>query len=110
MLAIPDGPGSLLPFEAERGQDARRLTDVPFDGMNAEGSVGDVRDAQVFAARKQVLDANRDHGPERDLERPAPEIDVARSAGARMEIDSIAPDPDAVAEQLRAVRPQRMGD
>ena len=60
-----------------------RLADVPFDRMHAEGAVGDVRDAEVLAARQQVLDAHRDHRAERDLERPAAEVEVAGAADAR---------------------------
>src|SRR6185312_11480688 len=84
MLAIPDGPGRLFPFEAERRQHARRLADAPFDRMNAERAVGDVRDPEVLPPGEQVLDADRNHRAERDLEGPAAEIEVAGAAGARM--------------------------
>ena len=79
-------------------------------GMHAEGAVGDVRDAEVLPARQQVLDAHRDHRAERDLERPAAEVEVAGAADAGMEIDPVAADPHRVGEQLGAVGPQRMRD
>ena len=46
--------------------------DAPFDRMDAEGAIGDVRDAEILPAGQQVLDADRDHRAERDLEGQQP--------------------------------------
>src|ERR1043166_3121866 len=87
LRTVPDLPRRELPFEAERRQDAGGLPHVPFDGVQAEGAVGDVRDAEVLPARAQVLDAPGNHRPERDLERPAAEVEVAGPADPRVEVD-----------------------
>ena len=52
----------------------------------------------------------RDHRAERDLERPAAEVEVAGAADPRVQIDPIAADADRVGEQLGPVGAQRMRD
>src|SRR5689334_10420737 len=108
--AISHRPRHDVPVDAERREESRSLADVPFDWMNAERSVGNVRDAEILSARQQVLDPHRNEGPERNLERPAAEIQRTGAADAGMEVDPVAADPDRVLEQLRPVWSQGMGD
>src|SRR5687768_11764245 len=75
LRTVPDGSRRKFSFETEGRQDSGGLPHVPFDGVKAEGAVGDVRDAEVLPARQQVLDAHRDHGAQRDLEGPAAEVE-----------------------------------
>ena len=92
--------GALL-REAERGQRAGRLADVPLDRVQPVAAVGDVRDAEVLARRQQVLDAPRDQGAERDLERQRADVDVVVAAAAGVQVDAVAADADRVGERLR---------
>src|SRR5215203_311742 len=73
--------------------------------MQPVATVGDVGSSQVLAGRQQVSDAHRDHGAERDLERPAAHIHVATSCGARMQVYTVGADAHAVVEVLRSPRP-----
>ena len=98
--AIPDRPRREPRVRGRRLPGARRPRRRSIRRMHAKRPVRDVRDAEVLAARQQVLDADRDHRAERDLERPAAEVEVAGAADARMEIDPIAADPHRVVEQL----------
>src|SRR4051794_26977670 len=70
-----------LALDAERRQKAGHLADIPLHRVDAKGPVGDVRHPEVLPAGEQVLDADRDHRSERDLEGPASEIEVGRAAG-----------------------------
>src|SRR4051812_33452429 len=71
--AISYGSRRNVPVDAERREESRSLAHVPFDRMNAERSVRNVRDAQTLSSRQQVLDPYRNEGSERNLERPAAE-------------------------------------
>src|SRR6185437_1605754 len=98
----------MMPLQAERGEQAGRFANIPFDGMNAERAVRDVRNAQVLAAGQQILDPDGQHGPEGDLKRPTADVEVAAAADPRMEIDPVAADAHRVAKQFRSPGSQRM--
>ncbi len=69
-------------------------------GMQAVAAVGDVGRAQVLACRQQVFDSPGDQGAERDLKRQRADVDVVVAAGARVQVDPIAADADAVGKRL----------
>lgn len=75
-----DLPGRDAALQAERHDRPGGFADAPFDGMEAEGAVGDVRHAEVLAGGEQVLDPDRHERAERDLERPAAEVEVSGAA------------------------------
>ena len=61
--------GVLAARQAERGERAGDLADVPLDRVQPVGAVGDVGGADVLAGGQQVLHPPRDQRAERDLER-----------------------------------------
>ena len=62
--------------ETMDGQAPGCLADVPLDWVQAVTADRDVRRPNVLGGRQQVLDADRDQGRERDLERPAWQVDI----------------------------------
>ena len=78
--------------------------------MQAVRSVRDVSDAEVLAARQQVLDAHRNQGAERNLKWPATEIEIGRAARGGMQIDAIAADAHRIVEPARSIGAQRICD
>ena len=83
-------------LQAISRQCAGGLADGPFDGMQAVAAIGDVGCSQVLAGRQQVLHATRDQGSQRDLKRQRADVDVIVAAGARVQVDAIAADADAI--------------
>ena len=78
--------------------------------MQPERTIRDVCYPQILAAGEQILDADRNQRAERDLERPAPKIEIPGTADARMEIDPVRANARSVGEEFRAIRPQRVRD
>src|SRR5919112_1613376 len=72
--------------------------------MHPVATVSDVGSPQVLAGRKQVPDANRDQGAERDLEGPAAHIHVVAIRGAGMQVYAVGADAHAVVEVLGSPR------
>src|SRR3712207_6775108 len=67
-ICIADLPRRQSFFQTIRRQRARRLPDVPFDRMQPVAAVGDVRRADVFVGRQQVLHAYRNKRAQRSEE------------------------------------------
>src|SRR4051812_26898384 len=108
--AVPHGSRCNMSVDAERREESRCLTHVPFDGMNAKCSVRDVRDAEILSSGQEVLDPHGNECPERNLERPAPEIEIAGAADTGMKVDPVAADPHRILERLGTVRSQGICD
>ena len=72
--------GETLSLEAERREEPGDLADVPFDRVQAEAPLVMCVTPRFLPPGQQVLDAHRDQRAERDLERPAAEVEVAGAA------------------------------
>ena len=104
-LAVSMHGGRLcLLVQAERGEQSGRFTDVPLDGVQAVAAVGQVRDAEILARGEEVLDALGDQGAQGDLEGERSDVDVVLSAGARVKVDAVVADADAVFELVGDLR------
>src|ERR671932_1132992 len=73
--------------------------------MQPVAAVGYVGYAQVLARRKEVLDPHRDERPQGHLERPAADIHIVASSGARVQVDAVGTNADAVVEDLGTFEP-----
>jgi hypothetical protein len=82
---------------------AGRLADVPLDGVQPVGAVGDVGGGDVLGAGQEVREPDRDQRAERDLERAAGDVDVRVAARGGVQIDPVGADPDGVGVLDRAV-------
>src|SRR5690242_14338644 len=87
---IPDRSRSQAALEAERAEKPGHFAHVPLDRMDPERAIGNVGHAEVLSAGQQIFAPDRNHRPERDLEWPAPEIEVAGSADPGMKVDAVA--------------------
>ena len=74
--------GSMV--EAERGQCAGGLTDVPFHRMQPVTAVGDVGDAEALTGRQHVVQPLRKQRPQRDLERVGRDVEIPPTGRARV--------------------------
>ena len=103
---ISDRPRRYFAVETERHKEPGGLADVPFNGMHPERAVGDMGHAEILSAGQEILEAHGDHCAQRNLKRPAAEIEIACPADSGMEINPIAADTHRVVEELRAVTPE----
>src|SRR6185312_68432 len=108
--SVPDLPRHEFPFKAEACEKTGGLADVPFHRMEAECTIGDVRHAKVLSARQQVFHPHWDHGAQRDLKRPAAEVEVAGPTNPWVEVDPVAADSDGVGKDLWSIGPERIGN
>ena len=70
--------------DAERGQGASGLADVPFHRVEPVAAIGDMGDAQAFAGRQQVLQSLREQCAQWDLKRIGRDVKVSASCCAGM--------------------------
>ena len=87
--------------QAIRRERPGRFADIPFDRMQPIAAIGDMGHAQILARRQQVLDPLGYQRSQRNLEGVAADIDIGAQACARMQIDPIAADADAIRKWLR---------
>src|SRR5215831_20989726 len=96
-----DGGGIASGLEGMRGEDARRLADVPLHWMQPVAAVGDVSGAEVLGAREKVPHPHRDQRAHGNLERTraARDADVVRPGV--VDVDWVEAHSDRVLEVRR---------
>jgi hypothetical protein len=100
---VPDSPRERLTLQTKRRKQSRRFTDIPLNMMYAVRTIGDMSDTQVLTAGDEVLHTDGNQGTERNLKRPASQVQIPPTADPWVEIDAIASDTDAVAKDLRPI-------
>jgi hypothetical protein len=99
VLANRAGWNHLL--EGEGRERATCLANAPFHWMDAVCAVGDARRPEVFAGRKEIVDAYRQQGAKRDFEGVGVDIDGVTPTGcAGVQVDPVGADPHTVGKQL----------
>src|SRR5439155_5445487 len=97
------GAGRGAAGQAEVGEQAGDLADVPLDRVQPVAAVGDVRGADVLAGGQQVVHPLRDQRAQRDLERARAHVDVVVAAGRGVQVDAVHADADRVGVADRAL-------
>src|SRR6185312_14760565 len=86
---VTNGARGIARLHCPRGNGPRGFSNVPFHGMESIAPVGDMRNAEVFAARQQIAAAVRNQRAKRDLKTQRGDIDVIVAACRRMQVETI---------------------